>query len=67
MCILVSPQQLRSLLTRPILPSEVCFRLVLPSALVLPLPLSLVVRHQEGKFARRSIIEDYLLTSLQSL
>jgi hypothetical protein len=64
MCILVSPQQLPLPLVRRMLRLEVCFRLVLHSALALPLPSSLVVQHREGKFVRRSFIRGHHLTCL---
>lgn len=49
MFILVSPQQPPSRLIKRMLRLEVCFRLALHLALVLPLLSSLVLLHQEGK------------------
>jgi hypothetical protein len=64
MCILVLPQQLPLPSVRRMLRLEVCFRLVLHSALALPLPSSLVVQHQEGKLFRQSSIRNHSLTCL---
>lgn len=56
MFILVSPQQPLSRLTKRMPHLEVCFRLALRSALVLPLLSLLVLLLREGKFLQRSVV-----------